>query len=60
MFLKIEDYLPTILCNTRLWSAMLAPERIIDSLIRTPGPITAPAPMLTLGPNLKVGSRNLS
>lgn len=40
-----------MLCRTRLWSAMLAPESMMDSLIRTPGPIRAPAPTLTFGPS---------
>jgi len=29
----------------------VAPLSTIDSRIRTPGPITAPAPMLTFGPS---------
>ena len=44
---------PTILYKTRLWSKIVAPLSTIDSRIRTPGPITAPAPMLTFGPSWK-------
>ena len=44
---------PTTLYKTRLWSKMVAPLSTIDSRIRTPGPITAPAPMLTFGPSWK-------
>lgn len=46
---------PTILLRTRLWLPMLAPCSMMDSLIRTPGPMTAPSSMLTLGPTIAVG-----
>lgn len=44
---------PTILCKTRLWSEIVAPLSTMDSRTRTPGPITAPASMLTFGPSCK-------
>lgn len=40
-----------MLCKIKVWSLMTAFSRMMDSRIRTPGPIETPGPMETFGPN---------
>jgi hypothetical protein len=46
----ILEFLPIILCNIKLRSLITASDKIMLSRILTPGPMTTPDPMLTLGP----------
>lgn len=48
------DPRPTTLCRISVCCSMTAFSRMIDSRIRTPGPMVTPAPIDTLGPRTAV------